>query len=157
MPTIVYKVTIKRRGAPESRDRPNIRGHYNRLRVPMFKPRPEKKFKTRNLETRFLLHEQFWAHRVPPLGPQHRVAEPVPSLETHHQQMKGRSNGCGSGLAGIPIREIPRIPGIYATLNSRWEFPGISEFSRNSVGNLREFDWTVNFKQKDTKFKLNHL
>src|SRR6218665_3248691 len=41
---------------------------------------------------RFRLH----AHLVPPLGPQHRVPEPVPSLETHlkSEQVKGRPNGC---------------------------------------------------------------
>src|SRR6218665_1305533 len=51
---------------------------------------------------------------------------------------------------------IPEIPGIQATLNSRWEFPGISEFPGNSVDrNLREFDRIVNFKEKVTKFKLN--
>ena len=43
------------------------------------------------------------------------------------------------------------IPGIHATLDSRREFPG------NSVGNLREFDRIVNFKQKVTKFKLNQM
>jgi len=32
--------------------------------------------------------------RAMPLGPQHRVPEPVPGLETHHQQVKGRSNVC---------------------------------------------------------------
>src|SRR6218665_1622035 len=32
---------------------------------------------------------------VPPLGPQHRVPEPVPSLETHlkREKVKGRPNG----------------------------------------------------------------
>src|SRR6218665_1734788 len=57
-----------------------------RLRGPTFKPRPGQK-----LEPRFLLH----AHPVLRLmGPQHWVPEPIPSLETHHQQVKGRSNGC---------------------------------------------------------------
>src|SRR6218665_3201424 len=36
--------------------------------------RPEQK-----IGSSFLLH----AHRCPPLGPQHREPEPVPSLETH--------------------------------------------------------------------------
>jgi len=40
------------------------------------------------------------------------------------------------------------IPRIHTTLNSCWEFPGISEFLRNFVGNLREFDQIVNFRQK---------
>src|SRR6218665_3878000 len=33
---------------------------------------------------------------VSPLGPQHRVPEPVPSLETHleSEYVKGRPNGC---------------------------------------------------------------
>jgi len=31
---------------------------------------------------------------APPIRPQHRVPEKIPSLETHHQQVKGRSNGC---------------------------------------------------------------
>src|SRR6218665_253273 len=42
-----------------------------RLPGPRFKPRPGQKF-----ETRFL-------------GPQHWIPEPVPNLETHHQQSEG--------------------------------------------------------------------
>src|SRR6218665_3999897 len=34
------------------------------------------------------------APHAPPMGPQHQVPEPVLSMETHHQQMKGRSNWC---------------------------------------------------------------
>src|SRR6218665_1892651 len=35
----------------------------------------------------------FMRTHAPPLGPQHRISEPVPSLETHQQQVKFRSNG----------------------------------------------------------------
>src|SRR6218665_495777 len=35
----------------------------------------------------------FMHTRAPPLKPQHRISEPVPSLKTHQQQVKGRSNG----------------------------------------------------------------
>src|SRR6218665_1743849 len=33
------------------------------------------------------------APHAPPLEPQHRGPEPVPSLETHHHRVNGRSNG----------------------------------------------------------------
>ena len=50
------------------------------LRGPRFKPRPGQKFDEISASC---------TPHAPPLGP-----EPVPSLETHHQQVKGPSNGC---------------------------------------------------------------
>src|SRR6218665_1847671 len=52
------------------------------LRDPRFKPRPNQKF-----ETKCLLP----AHPMLRSG---TITSPVPSLETHHEQVKGRSNGC---------------------------------------------------------------
>src|SRR6218665_1609973 len=61
-----------------------------RLRGLRFKPHPQQKF-----ETRFLLHAhpmlRLWDHNI-------ELPEPVPKLETHHQQVEGRSNGADTSI-----------------------------------------------------------
>src|SRR6218665_3701536 len=51
------------------------------------KPRLGQKFEKNEISASYAPHAL-------PLGLKHRVPEPVPSLETHHQQVKSRSNGC---------------------------------------------------------------
>src|SRR6218665_3284936 len=74
-------------------------------------PRPEQKF-----GSSFLLH----AHRCPPLGPQPRVPEPVPSLETHlkSEQVKDRPNGW---------RYVGRKEETRLKSNGRWKTPSMED------------------------------
>src|SRR6218665_2506295 len=94
-------------------------------------PRPGQKF-----GSIFLLH----AHRCPPLGPQHRVPEPVPSLETRlkSKYVKGRPNWW---------RYVGRKEETRLKSNGRYE-----QMEKTKYGKRREGRWTpIRAKAQDTR------